>query len=380
MWRVLCVDDKKELAEQIGEFLTGWTGSPYGSRFAAYIETSFTSALDRLKNERFDLVTLDLHGANDPEPGTERAGSDKQEGERVLDELRKIRFVPVIFYTAYADRLSDIVTPVVRVVKKGSNDLQAVRSAAEQIYMTGLPSLIRHIEEEERKYIWDTIDKEWRHRAFSIGTEELSYLLARRLAARFSRNSVKELLKHPVETARAIERYIFPPVNEKIRTGSVCRDKTSGECWIVATPACDFATDRVEMVLLIGAKPLDGDKRFRDWRDSNRWNGTGVENDKDSKRAYDKLSQLMRNAGGERYRFLPGTFFLPDLVVDIQLLKQVALDSMKDFETICQLDSPYREQFVLDVSSYYGRLGTPNLETSEIFARLLEAAAKTHPR
>src|SRR4051812_35491398 len=104
MWRVLCVDDKQNLAEQIGEYLTDWNGGPYGSKFSAHVETSFTTALERLKNERFDLVTLDLHGANDPEPGKEPAGSEKQEGERVLDELRKIRFVPVIFYTAYADR------------------------------------------------------------------------------------------------------------------------------------------------------------------------------------------------------------------------------------------------------------------------------------
>jgi CheY-like chemotaxis protein len=376
MWRVLCVDDKKNLAEQVGEYLTDWNGGPYGSKFSADVETSFANALERLRNERFDLVTLDLHGATDPEPGKEPAGGEKQEGERVLDELRKIRFVPVIFYTAYADRLTDIETPVVRVVKKGSNDLKAVRSAAEEIYKTGLPSLIRHIEEEERKYIWDTIDKEWRQRAFAIGTEELSYLLARRLAARFSRNSVKELLKHPIDTARAIERYIFPPVIEKIRTGGVCRSKASGEYWVVATPACDFATDRVEMVFLVGARLLDGDKKFCDWRASKRWNGAGEEEDKASRRAYEKLSQLMRNAGSERYWFLPGTFFLPDLVVDFQILKQVALNAMDDLELICQLDSPYREQFVLDVSSYYGRLGTPNLETSEIFARLIEAAAK----
>ena len=196
MWRVLCVDDEGEKAAQAAEYFTAWrTDNPYGT-FQAHIETDFARAAVRLKNERFDLVTLDLHGKQDPDPLQADINEAAQEGKRVLDDLKASRFVPVIFYSGYADKISSLQTGVVRVVKKGQNDLDEIRNAARSIYATGLPKLIRHIEEEQRTYVWDTVDAHWPKSGDGSDPEELSYLLARRLAARFNRDSVKELLGH----------------------------------------------------------------------------------------------------------------------------------------------------------------------------------------
>jgi hypothetical protein len=287
-----------------------------------------------------------------------------------LDSLRSCRFVPVIFYSGYAEKLNDIETPIVRVVKKRSRDVESLRNAASEIFRTGLPSLIRHLEKEQKDYIWDTIDKQWKQRAFAIGPQELAYLLARRLAARLERGAIKSFLNHKQDSARAIERYIYPAIGDKIRTGCIAKCPSTGKHWLIATPACDFAQDKADNVLLVGATLLAEDDRFAAWRASKRWLGFGKPEEGDSKQPYLQLAQLMNNATGDRFRFLPGTFFIPDLVIDFQTIRMVPTSDLSSLEIVCQLDSPYREQFVLDVSRYYGHLGTPNLDTHEIFEHL----------
>ena len=367
MWRVLCVDDDPQKANEVAEFFTSWQkGNPYGS-FTAVTENSFEKSLNRLSDERFDLVTLDLHGSSDPEPKSGSEDNREQEGKRVLDELKKRRFVPVIFYTGYADKISELETGVVKIVKKGQNDLEDVRNAAQTIYKTGLPELVRHIEKEERSFVWDTIDQHWDK--LDGDSEQLSYLLARRLAAQFNHQSVKTLLGHKEGAAKPIEHYIYPAIDSKILTGNIyCAD--DGNYWIVMTPSCDFAQDKVERVLLAGASPLSQHQQHVEWSAGDKWKGEGSAASKKAAAEWDRLRKFICNKAGDRTRFLPGTFFIPDILVDIQVLKQMELADLKTMTLVCQLDNPYRQELILHFSRYYGRLGTPDLEISEVFKRL----------
>jgi CheY-like chemotaxis protein len=99
MWRVLCVDDDADKAAEVAEILTSWkAGNSYGDH-ACDVESNFERAVTRISNERFDIVTLDLHGSSDPDPLKAGPDSGDQEGKKVLDRLKKVRFVPVIFYS-----------------------------------------------------------------------------------------------------------------------------------------------------------------------------------------------------------------------------------------------------------------------------------------
>ncbi len=367
MWRVLCVDDDEKKAAEVAEFLTTWkVGNPYGD-FTAVVETSFTASLERLSNERFDLVTLDLHGSQDPDPGKGSGDNREQEGKQVLDELKKRRFVPVIFYTGFAEKIADLETGVVRVVKKGQDDLAEVRKAAEEIYKTGLPKLVRHIEKEERDFIWETVDKHWDK--LNGDSDQLCYLLARRLAAQFNRQSVKDLLGHTKDVAKPIEHYIYPAIAAKIKTGNICKTP-DGKFWIVMTPSCDFALGKAENILLVGLSNLADSDQYKKWSGGEKWKGVGAAPSTSAQTAWEKLTKLIRNNAGDRFRFLPGTFFFPSSTVDLQVLKQVKLPELDGLELVCQLDNPYRQELLLHFSKYYGRLGTPNLDADQLLAEL----------
>jgi len=370
MSRVLCVEDKQEIAAQVAEYFTSWKkDNPYG-QLEAVVETSFNEAIRRLAFERFDLVTLDLHSEKDPDPDSGDKNSQSQEGRRVLEQIKKTLFVPVIFYSGYADKIEDLRSPVVKIVKKGEDDLEQIRRAATEIYQTGLPKLVKHIEEEQRSYIWDTVDKHWSNFSADWNPEEFSYLLARRLAARFNREGIKELLGHDREGCRPIEFYIYPPVAGEIKSGFIY-DQKDGHFWIVATPSCDFALKKADQILLVGATLLSEDGRLQDWKKF-KWVPGDKEDEKNKnpQKTYNKLRALITNNAGERYRYLPGTFFIPDLVLDAQTLRQVTKEQLPEFKHLCTLDSPYKEEIALHFSKYYGRLGTPDLELPIVLNRL----------
>jgi CheY-like chemotaxis protein len=372
MWRVLCVDDDKEKAALVAEYFTTWqTGNPYGV-FHATVETSFEEAIDRLTSERFDLLTLDLHGESDPIPQPENEGTKTaQKGTDVLERLKKIRFLPVIFYTGYATKIASLESLVVRVVQKGDNDLEQVRDAARTLFGSGLSRLVRRIEEDQREYIWDTIDRHSRQFSAEGGADELLYLLARRIAARLSRESLKEMLNHPLGNARPIEQYIYPVLPGKIKTGGVYVDQADRTHWIVVTPACDFAQDKAERILLVGTSELTASPQFTAWRGVNKWTPKmGQPPDKATERAFNRLRSLLANSAGERIRYLAGTFFIPDLLVDMQQIKQVSDDELQKMSPVCKLDSPYCEELLTHFSKYYGRVGTPDPEIEVILERL----------
>lgn len=354
MPRVLCFDDKPEILENIKDIISSWDDSPHGV-FEVFGETDFNAAIGRLQVERFDLVTLDLHGGNDPDPLKDNGEQGQQEGLRVLTELRAIRFVPVVFYTGYAEKIKSLESAVVKVVKKGENDFEGVRGAIDALYSTGVSRLLSKIEEENTRYLWDTIDRSWRDISHGAGADDLAYLVARRLGARLSREFIKEFLAHDLEKVAPIEIYIYPPHDESIKTGCIIRK--NGELWLVATPACDFAKNKADSILLVAAKQLTSFNQYTEWK-AEKWDG--IDPKHPAQKKYTKLFALISNNGGDRYRFLPGTFFIDNLIVDFQTLSQISSADLKHSDVVCRVDSPFREELLNQFARYYGRMGVPD--------------------
>ncbi len=351
MWRVLCVDDDAVKARDVGDYLKEWEGNALGE-FHVEIASTFDSAIDRIKQEQFDLVTLDLHGATDPPPETDDGGQD-QEGRRILDVIRENCFLPVVFYTGFAEKIASLESPVVKIVKKGQDDVTAVRAAVGEIFSTGLPALSALIQRDKREFMWEVVDGSW-----NVGREkgaDLAYLLARRLAARFSGVSVKEALGHPIGSVKPIELYIYPPVETSIFTGSILQQGESFQ--LVVTPACDFAQGKASKILLVRAYRIEDHDIYKAWS-----------GDK-SRRNSDAIRALVDNKKGDRFKFLPGTFYLPDLVIDFQDVEAVASDQFDKDTVVCRIDSPFREELLNSFSKYYGRVGIPEVDVTGVHAR-----------
>lgn len=374
-WKVLSVDDDPEMCEGIERILSGRMGE---NTFEFSVATTFDEGMALIGSNRFDLIFLDVHeDSNDPDPSDHPNQSD-QRGEQLLDVLKSSRFVPVVFYTGFPAKVDHLQSHMVKVVDKGAPP-EELRTAVTAILTTGLPHLAQYIEEQSRAYIWDNLEEVLKQVANDNVTSDIALLTARNLAKSLSQRSVKELLGNDINLISPLEMYLFPPDQDGCNPGDIYRRREDGTLWMVLTPACDFEQGKAENVLLARVIPLTEHELYKTWQEKAR-EFYALEEEKQTKKNRQALSNasgavknLVKNNKGNRFRFLPGTFFLQDCIVDFQELLNLPRSSADQYEVVCSLDNPYREEVLQLFSSYYGRIGTPDYEFDSIWEKIDQA-------
>jgi len=374
VWRILAIDDDTDLLKNIEEILVGEKRFlPDTIEIAPF--SSFDEGIKALAQERYDIVILDLHSKTDPAAYSQMEKED-QAGEMALSSLKSIRFVPVIFYTGFPKKVEHLTSPVIKVITKGGR-FDVLRDAVEDVLKTKLPHLSRHMEEQQRDYMWSAMDGEWDKVVRMVEPAELAYLVARRVAYGLSRNSVREFLGISNKYINPLEMFLYPSPKDKCSPGDVVRETKTNEMWIVLTPACDFEQGKAENVLLARVYELTQHSLYKVWIDAKKkLMGAGEKNphikelQTAAKVAGGDVLTLVKDRKSERYKFLSGTFFLPDCVIDFQNLKNLPLVNQSDFEQVCSLDSPFREEILHLFSRYYGRIGTPDINKDDVWAKV----------
>ncbi|CAL92974.1 hypothetical protein [Azoarcus olearius] len=377
-WRVLVVDDKA--ADDVAETIGGNKTVPKPDSISCEKCADFFQAVELLKNQRFDLVILDLKDDGAPEQET-------LAGERVFEEIKKCRFVPVVFHTGFPHKVGDQTSPYVRVVTRA--DWENLRSTIKEVLDTKLPRLIRHIEEEQRRFMWESAERIWADDLHKDNPTDLVYLLARRLANSLSGDVVRSFFGSDgtegapkSEMVHAVELYIFPPISQHFLFGDIFEKKTSGksEYFVSLTPSCDHAQRKAEFLLFA---------RCADLSDSEEWKkvqGFLEAKTAPSKSAVNDLKELMKDNNPrprlqDRYKYLPGTSFIPDLLVDLQntltIDREKLVSGEAGLERIASLDSPFSEYLQAKMIRYFGRVGTPSLDTDLTFERFKSRTMKT---
>lgn len=362
-WKVLVVDDQQ--AKEIKEMIEGT--KTLGEQDPIEVETCerFVDALHKLEHNRIDLIVLDL---KDDEQDT--SGTEQLAGEQVFEKIRQSLFVPVIFYTGLAHKVEHMSNPFVRVLRREGAD--QIRTAIKELFSTRIPNLLRHLEEEKRSYMWDTLLNQG-HVLQGVDKEEVAFLLARRLANLLESSAIRRFLTDSeptggIETAviHPVEMYIYPPVEHSLLTGDIVKfDTTDGnaEYWVILTPSCDLVRGRAkaEMVLLARCIELGNTTEVKNY----------TENQTNKNRKI--IECLIRNRGQGRqefrYHFLPRTSFLPGFLVDFQSLKHLTFENEGEElinARVCSLDNPFAEALSAQFIRYYARLGTPDLNIEKV--------------
>jgi CheY-like chemotaxis protein len=378
-WRFLVIEDNEVTARQLQESIPGFIDPPDSAE--AEIVPTFDEAEKRMKCGKYDLLILDLKD----DRTTTLEADESPIGLEIFEKLKKTRFVPIIFYTALAHKVRSQQTSFIRVVEKTEGIIR-VREEVQRVLATRLPTLVRKLEDQQRAYMWDFVNEHWAEFESPHEQADLAYLLARRLARSLeglaeklaasvgeaAGSSAKEIKAHPMTM------YIKPPIESKFFAGDILLEKNAAteNYWIVLTPSCDFANDKVKHVVLAKCEKLEEQKEYKDWVTSTT---------ETSKK--EKLENLIGdNRQGkdvsvglqpERFKFLPGTFFLPNLLVDFQQLRSVSLETLKTFEQITTLDSPFAEAMLARFARYFGRLGTPAIDKKVVLDRLQATLAKS---
>lgn len=373
-WRFLIVEDKEEKVRQLQEIAPACVDPPDEVEVA--VCATFSKAATRLLTERFDLLILDLKDDSD----TTLEADSNPAGLVIFEELKKARFIPVVFYTALAHKVRSEQTSFVRVVEK-TEDVTKVKDEVRRVFATRLPKLVRHLEELQRSYMWDFVSTHWKRFDTSHEQVEVAYLLARRLALSLQMEA-KILARAvcgesvPISDSKNIhpmEMYVPPPVGANRLAGDVLKGTVGGEpgYWLVLTPSCDFEqAGRLHNILLAQCLPLSEQLEYKKWTENPTSNA-------DPLKAV--IGDNRQRAQSERFKFLPGTHFLPDSIVDFQKLRTVTPEELQKLDAIASLDSPFAEAVLARFSRYFGRLGTPDIDKNIVLNRLQAAAARNLP-
>jgi hypothetical protein len=308
--------------------------------------------------------------------GTWFGTEEEPAGLKIFELLKKTRFVPVVFYTAFAHKVISLQTNFVRVLSK-SDDVTKVKDEVRRVMATRLPALARRIEEVQRSYMWDFVSVHWKDFPQPADQADIAYLLARRLAIALEAIAgelaakVGGVSETPATLAKAhpMVMYVVPPIGPHPLAGDIISEMVDGQeiYWLILTPSCDFAQAKAHHFTLAKCERLVDREEFKKWLEKKDASST------------QRFEQLIEDKRSDRFKFLPRAFFVPDLVVDFQQLRSLGIESMKNFRQIATLDSPFAESVVARFSRYFNRLGTPDIDKVVVINRLQATPTRSSP-
>lgn len=362
-WNFLVVDDDPVMAGQTSDILQN-KRTLSGEEIVCEVCASFEEAKNKVLGSRYDLIVLDLQ---------DDVGKVELMGKAILDLLREAHFTPVVFYTGHSHKVSMLETPFVKVVAKGEDDADNLRLAVASVFSTGLPKLIRFIQEQQRNYLWEHVDQFWQKSGPICDVKDLACLLSKRLSNALRGESVRRNLDG-VESgiAHPIEMYVWPTIGESIQTGDIF--KLDEFTYVVLNPACDFAQAKVSNVIVAECVSLEACPEYLELVEQKKAKGTYSNNQLAALKSIIGDNRKGKKIQPDRFKYLPKTVFMNAAVVDFQSLRSLSVtgDELARIQRIATLDTPFVESLLSKFSRYYGRIGTPDLNAEELAKGIAE--------
>lgn len=359
--KILFVDD-----EDIVDDLVDYFNELSINKFIlnAQSENSFESGLERINKEEFDIIVLDLCKGK-------ASDEAEQEGLGILKEIQNTSFTPIIFHSGVSYKIENLRSHVVGVSDKkdGVKNLQFEIERLINSNIVMLKDKVHDlIDEEFKKYFWDTIHNE--RDKFKIEEEEksLAYLILRRLSASLSKDKIKDLVGDERQNHNVLpmEFYIYPvEAAKEFEAGDIIN--FNNKIYVLLTPDCDYVERfsklgsqgrKAERVLLAEVKNINTNKIYIDYVTTQNANNL------------DKLNRLLSNNQSERNFYLPKTPFIENSIIDFQEKIMVDYGELEKSFRFTKLDSPYAQSMITNFIRYYNRIGFPDIDKEYVISQL----------
>ena len=303
-------------------------------------------AFEKLDNS-FDGAIIDL-----------RLGDEGDEGNQVITRIEESYFrIPVAILTGTPDA-ADSDFAYIEVFKKGApgagytdllHHFWGIHNTGLTRIMGGRGKIEKILNKVFRENLLPQKDK-W------VAYGETDSPRTENALLRHALSHLLQLLDDDGDRCFPEEVYLTPPFNDTVRTGSVVKEKSSEQRFVVMNPACDLVirdagecnTDRILIV------EIDSQTSLFPGHQS-----TGLNNSqkKDLEKAY-------RNNKSAYYHWLPKTDFFQGGFLNFRKLSSLAINEFNErFEKPAVQISPF---FVKDIvarfSAYYARQGQPDID------------------
>lgn len=293
---------------------------------------------------------------------------DEEAGNKIVKELYEtFTRIPIIFVTAYTDLVNDHPS-VIKIRRREDGTYNSDLLLFQKIQDTGLTRIIGSrglIEQQLRevflKNLLPQIDT-W----ISYGEtyKDTDPERTEKALLRHALNHLLQLLEEDGEDCFPEEFYLYPPMLDKITTGSMV--KADDQWFVVLSPACDlvirkngeFKTDRILFA------------EIESENDVVNISLNGITK-KDSKKR--KLRDVSNNNYTDYYHWMPKTDFFEGGFLNfrkLHALKQTIFNEKFGKPSI-QISPFFVKDIVSRFSSYYARQGQPEIDNKDFIARYM---------
>lgn len=372
--KILYVEDDKGNREDLVDLLSGWVTNEY--KITIEGEELFENATQRIYNEGFHLVILDLYKG--------RAGADGEiAGLTTLDDVKRHIFVPIIFYSGNISAVRNLKSQVVGIATKGEG-VDELKNEITRLTLHNLPFINENIQKfingKIKEYFWDTIQKNNATFKPDDNDHSLGYLLLRNICNSLSRDNIYKIIGDDSiaeDKIHPMEFYIYPRNGDaEYENGDIIEHKESKEVYVILTPSCDFIQTskrkrKAHMVLLAHTRLLTEEPNYIEYL-KYKCKVEKSEADRKKEDTYKgKIIQLIESRGNDRYFFLPRTPFIENRVIDFQNKIMVVYEDLNlKFNRLAKLDDPYSQAMSTSFIRYYNRIGFPDLDAAYVLARI----------
>lgn len=371
--RALFVEDDKQSLEQfkktlppsIGEYQIDWD-------FCG----SFSEALERLRDRRYDVVATDIY--LDPQDGNKYAlGPEGAQGIGIVNAIRKTRFCPVLVFTDGPRPEAVPDTAFVRVVDKIKTE--NLVGGLELLLATGIPAIARRLHDdldrEAGSYLWTFLEAQWDKLEKGGLTEAavLERIMRRRAALLLARLSPGAEAPVEVASIEGAEFYVYPSVSgDEIRLGEILRDKKSGQFRVVLTPHCYLAiqpgSTRPRSGHVLSVKAHRAEQVIaRQYGESNPWSGDQAKKMEKLRKRTQSPVEEMKGAVRGRFFYLPPFLEIPHLYCDFECVESMPLSELTAAnDRVAALDAPFAEALQSSFTRFYSAVGVPNVNVERL--------------
>lgn len=307
---------------------------------------SVKEAFEKLDNS-FDGAIIDL-----------RLADEGDEGNQVVTRIAESHFrIPVAILTGTPDA-ADSDFAYIGVFKKGDPGAgyADLLDCFWGIHNTGLTRIMGG-----RGIIEKTLNKVFRENLLPQKNKWVAYgetdsSRTEKALLRHALSHLLQLLDDDGDRCFPEEVYLTPPLTDKIRTGSVVKEKSSNQKFVVMNPACDLVirvngecnTDRILIVEIDSQISLFP---------GHPATGLSKSQKKDLEKAY-------KNNKSAYYHWLPRTDFFEGGFLNFRKLSSLSSEEFNErFEKpAVQISPSFVKDMVARFSAYYARQGQPDID------------------
>jgi CheY-like chemotaxis protein len=288
---------------------------------------------------------------------------DDEGGDRVVQKMMESLFrVPVIFVTGHPTRVEE--SPlIINIRPRADGTYEDDLDCFFRIYRSGLTKIVGgrgRIEQGFHKVFLNNLLPDKQRNTWEMYGDE-DPVRTEKALLRLTLNHLYMQLEDDGEECFAEEVYLFPPIQNGLKTGSIVKEKNGNKQFIILNPACDLVvrnggqinTDKILLVAIDEEstvyghilKKLDGQEERKEI-----------------------LRRFYANNRTLYHHWLPPTSFFPGGFINFRKLNTFnKRECRRNYDDPAVQISPH---FIKDIlsrfSTYYARQGQPEIECNKI--------------